>query len=194
MISQIILPTAEEKIDFEQFRFAFKADLQPVGPVEQVLVEDIVISRWRLNRIRKMEPGFFSLRAEVLNDRIEDDFPHLDPRAHLALIVRDDVQDPDTYGKMSATKAVSSAPSTRRSKSYSASKPSAPKCPILGMGLFRKAMFHPTPIPQIHPGSTHNPSVSGGRPKHRTPGHKATPVANRPIFRHYDLRMCGTLP
>ena len=99
--AEIILPTVEEKIDFEQFRFAFEADLQPVGPVEQVLVEDIVISRWRLNRIRKMEPGFFSLRLEVMNDRIQDDFAHLAPEAHLALIVRDDAQSSNTLGKMS---------------------------------------------------------------------------------------------
>src|SRR5712671_4199588 len=99
--AEIILPTVEEKIDFEQFRAAFEAEHQPVGPTEQVLVEDIVIARWRLNRIRKMEPGFFALRQEVLKRRVKDDFSSLDAQAHLALIVRDDAQDADTLGKMS---------------------------------------------------------------------------------------------
>src|ERR1700692_3602602 len=99
--AEIILPTVEEKVDFEQFRFAFEEEYKPVGPTEQVLVEDIVTARWRLNRILKSEPGFFSLRLEVMNDRIQDDFSSLDPHAHLALVVRDDAQDPDTYGKMS---------------------------------------------------------------------------------------------
>src|SRR5207237_10145213 len=75
--AEIILPTVEEKIDFEQFRAAFEAEHQPVGPTEQVLVEDIVIARWRLNRIRKMEPGFFALRQEVLTGRVKEDFSSL---------------------------------------------------------------------------------------------------------------------
>jgi hypothetical protein len=98
--AEIILPTVEEKIDFEQFRAAFEAEHQPVGPTEQVLVEDIVTARWRLNRIRKMEPGFFALRREVLKDTITE-FSTLDPQAQLALIVLDDARDSDTYGKMS---------------------------------------------------------------------------------------------
>jgi hypothetical protein len=103
--AEIILPTVEEKIDFEQFRFSFEEEYKPVGPTEQVLVEDIITARWRLNRIRKMEPGFFSLRLEVMNDKIQDDFSALDPQAHLALVVRDDAQYPDTYGKMSRYEA-----------------------------------------------------------------------------------------
>src|ERR1700724_365319 len=99
--AEIVLPTVEEQLDFEQFRAAFEAEHQPVGPTEEVLVEDIVIARWRLNRIRKMEPGFFALRQEVLKQRVKDDFSSLDAQAHLALIVRDDAQDADTLGKMS---------------------------------------------------------------------------------------------
>src|ERR1700693_4401976 len=59
--AEIVLPLVEDQIDFEQSRAAFEADHQPVGPTEQVLVEDMVVSRGRLNRIRKMEPGFCAL-------------------------------------------------------------------------------------------------------------------------------------
>jgi hypothetical protein len=75
-----------------------------VGAIEQVLVEDIVSARWHMNRVRKMEPGFFAMRREVLKDRIED-FSTLDPQAHLALIVLDDARDADTLGKMSRYEA-----------------------------------------------------------------------------------------
>src|ERR1700686_857474 len=60
----------------------------------------MVTARWRLNRLRKMEPCFFSLRREVLQEGITE-FSTLDPQAQLALIVLDDARDSDTYGKMS---------------------------------------------------------------------------------------------
>jgi len=103
--AEIILPTVEEKIDFEQFRAAFEAECQPVGPIEQVLVEDLVAARWRMNRVRKMEPGFFTLRLQVMSRKIKEDFSNLDAQAHLALIFRDDAHDADTIGKLSRYEA-----------------------------------------------------------------------------------------
>jgi hypothetical protein len=102
--AEIILPTVEEKIDFEQFRAAFEEECQPVGLLEQVLVEDLVSARWRMNRVRKMEPGFFALRHERMKSQIKD-LSALDAHAHLALIFRDDAQDADTIGKMSRYEA-----------------------------------------------------------------------------------------
>ena len=102
--AEIILPTVEEQIDFQQFRLAFEQEYKPVGPTEEVLIEDMVTARWRLNRIRKMEPGFFALRREVLKEGITE-FSTLDPQAQLALIVLDDARDTDTYGKMSRYEA-----------------------------------------------------------------------------------------
>ena len=102
--AEIILPTVEEQIDFQQFRLAFEQEYKPVGPTEEVLIEDMVTARWRLNRIRKMEPGFFALRREVLKDGITE-FSTLDPQAQLALIVLDDARDRDTIGKMSRYEA-----------------------------------------------------------------------------------------
>src|ERR1700692_4499547 len=71
--AEIILPTTEDKLEFEQFQAAFVEECQPVGPIEQVLVEDIVANRWRMNRVRKMEPGFFAIRMQVLERRIKED-------------------------------------------------------------------------------------------------------------------------
>jgi hypothetical protein len=99
--AEIILPTVEEKIDFDQFRFAFEEEYKPVGPTEEVLVEDIVTARWRLNRIRKMEPGFFALRLEDLKKSRKDYYSGLDGQAHLAFVVHNDSEYADTLGKMS---------------------------------------------------------------------------------------------
>ena len=103
--AEIILPTTEDKLEFDQFQAAFVEECQPVGPIEQVLVEDIVVNRWRMTRVRKMEPGFFALRMQVLERRIREDFSTLDAQAHLALVFRDDAQDADTLGKMSRYEA-----------------------------------------------------------------------------------------
>ena len=103
--AEIILPTVEDKLEFEQFQAAFEEECQPVGAIEQVLVEDMVTARWRMNRARKMEPGFFALRREVLKESIKEDFAALDPQAQLALIVLDDARDRDTIGKMSRYEA-----------------------------------------------------------------------------------------
>jgi len=103
--AEIILPTTEDKLEFDQFRLAFEEECQPVGLLEQVVVEDLVISRWRMNRVRKMEPGFFALRHHVMRRQIKEDFSTLDAQAHLALIFRDDAQDEDTIGKMSRYEA-----------------------------------------------------------------------------------------
>jgi hypothetical protein len=102
--AEIVLPT-EDKLEFEQFQAAFEEECQPVGAIKQVLVEDLVAARWRMNRVRKMEPGFFTLRLQVMRRQIKEDFSNLDAQAHLALIFRDDARDADTIGKLSRYEA-----------------------------------------------------------------------------------------
>ena len=99
--AEIILPTVEEEIDFEQFRYAFEEEYRPVGPTEEVLVEDMVISRWRLNRIRKMEPGFFAMELDSRKEATAKYFSHLNAQAHLAAAISHDAFHDDVLGKMS---------------------------------------------------------------------------------------------
>jgi hypothetical protein len=103
--AEVILPTTEDKLEFEQFQASFVEECQPVGPIEQVLVEDIVVNRWRMTRVRKMEPGFFALRLQALEKWIIKDHSALDAQAHLALVFRDDAENSDTLGKMSRYEA-----------------------------------------------------------------------------------------
>jgi hypothetical protein len=99
--AEIILPTIESEVDFEQFRQAFEDKCQPDGPIEEALVEDMVISRWRLARIRKMEPGFFAKNLHDLKRSREERYSHLSGYAHLTQVLDDDVLYQDVYGKMS---------------------------------------------------------------------------------------------
>ena len=99
--AEIILPTVEEKTDFEQFRFSFEQEYNPVGPTEEVLLEDMVIARWRLSRIRKMEPGFFAKGLHSLKRTREENYSNLSGHAHLVHVLSDDALYTDTYGKMS---------------------------------------------------------------------------------------------
>jgi hypothetical protein len=99
--AEIILPTVESEADFEQFRQAIEDKCQPVGPIEEVLVEDMVISRWRLSRIRKMEPGFFAKNLHNLKAIREEHYSHLSGYAHLTHVLADDALYQDVYGKMS---------------------------------------------------------------------------------------------
>jgi hypothetical protein len=99
--AEIILPTTEDKLEFEQFQASFVEECQPVGPIEHVLVEDIVTARWRLNRIRKMEPGFFALGLLSRKSVRENCYSGLDGQAHLADVLSDDALHTDTYDKMS---------------------------------------------------------------------------------------------
>ena len=90
---------------FEQFRFAFEEEYKAVGPTEEVLVEDMVVSRWRLNRVRKMEPGFFAMELDRLTASREKNFSHLDGQAHLARAIDHDAFHEDVLGKMSRYEA-----------------------------------------------------------------------------------------
>ncbi len=175
--AEIIFPTVEEQIDFEQFRVAFEEEHQPVGPTEEVLVEDMVVSRWRLNRIRKMEPGFFAMSLQDLNRRVKEQYANLDAQAHLALIVRDDAQSSDTLGKMSryegrfertfykALKELQRLQALRAAVSdFTRSRPStrtalltAPSVSA-GNGTRQTARCRPTTLSR----TAHNPSVSAG--------------------------------
>ncbi len=113
--AEIIFPAVEDQIDFEQFRAAFEEELQPVGPTEEVLVEDIVVSRWR------------------------------EAQAHLALIVRDDAQSSDTLGKMSRYEGRFERTFYKALKELQRLQVLRSACPILGMGLFRKIRFQSIP-------------------------------------------------
>jgi hypothetical protein len=56
---EILLPGENEEV-FRQFGERLRAELQPVGELENLLVDRIVEASWRLRRLRRVESGIFA--------------------------------------------------------------------------------------------------------------------------------------
>lgn len=57
--TSVLLPD-EKRSDLEKFAISFYNDLQPVGPLEMLLVERIVFAAWRLLRFGRVEAGIYT--------------------------------------------------------------------------------------------------------------------------------------
>ena len=73
---ETVISSGEAKEDANEFRRIserFWEDLCPVGVLEEVLVEEIVTSYWRLRRVRRAENGAIRAAAEASVSREEQD-------------------------------------------------------------------------------------------------------------------------
>jgi hypothetical protein len=60
-----VLP--EEDLDaFEDLQNRVRADLSPVGPIEEILVDRVVNTMWRLRRLERAETALFDWRVRQL--------------------------------------------------------------------------------------------------------------------------------
>ena len=55
----------ESKREFTSFRHRFHEELDPVGPLEEMLVDSIVATQWRLYRVLKAESGEIALNVDA---------------------------------------------------------------------------------------------------------------------------------
>jgi len=92
--------TAEDEDEFNATRQSFEDELKPVGPLQTLLVEQIVMAAWRLARIRTLESGLFQLRLADDTKAIERDYEHLSQRARLAYLFRRDIQGHNTLAHL----------------------------------------------------------------------------------------------
>jgi hypothetical protein len=58
--SQEVLLPGEDEAAFEELSAHLRAELQPVGELENLLVEQIIAAYWRLRRLRRVEAGIFA--------------------------------------------------------------------------------------------------------------------------------------
>jgi hypothetical protein len=63
--------SVEDGPEFNQIRDEFLAEHQPTTPTEFFLVEQIVVSAWRLRRLRKTETAFLTAEIERLSEQAE---------------------------------------------------------------------------------------------------------------------------
>jgi hypothetical protein len=62
ILSQQILVHGEDPDEFDTFRKDLADDLSPVGPVEELLVDQMVSCMWRYRRLLRVETGLFEFR------------------------------------------------------------------------------------------------------------------------------------
>ncbi len=72
LLSQDILLPGEDEAALKELGERMRAELQPVGELESLLVERIIAAQWRLRRLGRVETGIFAWeRSEELAERAE---------------------------------------------------------------------------------------------------------------------------
>jgi hypothetical protein len=92
LTAKIAVLDNENPEHFQEMLDAFRAEHQPVGPTEDLLVQQIVMAAWRLQRLRGVETGLFNLRMRALNREIENEFGQPTGTERHAFVFRDDTR------------------------------------------------------------------------------------------------------
>ena len=81
LLSQAVLVPGEDEAALTELEQNLKAELQPVGELESLLVDRIVASYWRLSRLGRVEAGIFAwdLYGEVARRSYEEASSHEEP-------------------------------------------------------------------------------------------------------------------
>ena len=88
---RMVVPS-EDETEFERHRQALIQQFEPVGPLEIMLVEQITVSAWRLQRCRVIETRFFHQRVLDKEYKLEEYEGH-EPSDALAIVYRFDAHD-----------------------------------------------------------------------------------------------------
>jgi len=65
LLSQEILIPGEDEEALKELGERLRAELQPVGELESLLVEKIVATHWRMQRLERVEAGIFAFELDV---------------------------------------------------------------------------------------------------------------------------------
>jgi hypothetical protein len=79
LLSREVLLSGEDPEALRELGEHLRAELQPVGELENLLVDRIVAAGWRLRRLRRVEAGIFVWeRFEELSERPEPAYSGVD--------------------------------------------------------------------------------------------------------------------
>ena len=67
VLSQEVLLRREDEEAFQELDENLRVELQPVGELENMLVDRIVAARWRLRRLGRVETGIFEFEISVIS-------------------------------------------------------------------------------------------------------------------------------
>ena len=80
----------ENEQEFQEMLEAFEAEHQPIGPTENLLVQQMVMAAWRLQRLRALETGLFNLRMCDLSKQTQVTYKQLSDAERQAFVFLDD--------------------------------------------------------------------------------------------------------
>ena len=95
LTAELACINGEDMDEFDETRQSFEDELKPVGPVQTLLVQRIVMAAWRLDRLRLMEGGVFQLRSYEDARRSTGSTRTCPPRTRLASVFLRDVRGPN---------------------------------------------------------------------------------------------------
>jgi hypothetical protein len=94
-----VVIAGEDARDFGELLDALRDDLRPVGATEEMLVQLIAESTWRLRRATVIEAGVFDYRLDVVDSEVSQSRTP-DPRLQLGRAYVDDAQKGDVLSKL----------------------------------------------------------------------------------------------
>jgi hypothetical protein len=81
--------TIENRAEFVQLHETFVAWHAPANPIEHLLVEEMAVARWRLQRAWVMETSLLENQMDRMTDTLEKDYETMDEGTRLTLAFRD---------------------------------------------------------------------------------------------------------
>jgi hypothetical protein len=97
LTAELAVIPGEDPDAFDESARSFFDHLQPVGPLETQLVEQIVTASWRLARLRGFETGLFTLRLIDEEKWIDEHYTGLTTQDRLAHVFQDDCGRRDAF-------------------------------------------------------------------------------------------------
>src|SRR5215212_5704888 len=97
LLSQEILLPGEDEEALRELGESLRAELQPVGELESLLVDRIIASYWRLRRLGRVEAGIFAwdLYGDLARRAHEEDSSHTKPIILKVVYDDDDLRPPE---------------------------------------------------------------------------------------------------
>src|SRR5258707_8170864 len=80
--SAILVLEGESQSDFENLLDSLEAEHQPATPTEVILVRQMAMAAWRLQRLFHMEAAHYGVRRVELQDNLEEYIELTEPDRH----------------------------------------------------------------------------------------------------------------
>ena len=91
LTSEILVLPGESVSDFEHLLDSLQAEHQPATPTEVILVRQMAMASWRLNRLLHMEAAYYRVELENSEERFEEYYPDATEPARQAIIADGDL-------------------------------------------------------------------------------------------------------